>query len=317
MTEIHKILSGWLEHDLSLPTSPSDHFRMELAEYAASNFPLSKGFPVHLRQEYITEDPNHLPLFGSAREALSIYFASPESVSIHIRMRERLADRSHSNKIELIQRAIRKCQQICDCHSHSLMRERRKLTQIDPYGNTIVDEWNDGPNGAAYFIDTVLIPSFDPCEWEEVMAAYCELNGGLHFRTELTRMVNEVAITKVNDSMFRDDMSGIEYEDMCEMSLRQCGWMIHRTPATGDQGVDLIATIPGLRVCIQCKRYSSPVGNSAVQEVVAGRFHWKGTHAVLVSNAGYTASAEELALSTEVKLLHHDDLVKLKEILHK
>jgi HJR/Mrr/RecB family endonuclease len=51
--------------------------------------------------------------------------------------------------------------------------------------------------------------------------------------------------------------------------------------------------------------------------VVAGRFHWKGTHAVLVSNAGYTASAEELALSTEVKLLHHDDLVKLKEILHK
>ena len=42
------------------------------------------------------------------------------------------------------------------------------------------------------------------------------------------------------------------------------------TNATGDLGLDVIAEKQGLRYGIQCKYYSYPVGNIAVQVAYAG-----------------------------------------------
>ena len=47
--------------------------------------------------------------------------------------------------------------------------------------------------------------------------------------------------------------------------LVEAGWEVDITPKTGDQGVDLIASIEDVRVCIQCKNWSNPVRNKAVQ----------------------------------------------------
>ena len=63
---------------------------------------------------------------------------------------------------------------------------------------------------------------------------------------------------------FRENMSGDEYEKYCKYILEQRGWEVNITPKSGDQGVDLIASKEYLKVCIQCKRYSKPVGNKAV-----------------------------------------------------
>lgn len=109
-----------------------------------------------------------------------------------------------------------------------------------------------------------------------------------------------------------DDMSGIDYEMHCAQLLERAGWSVSDTAVTGDQGVDLIATKNNARVCIQCKRYSSPVGNKAVQEVTAGLTHWNGTHAVVVSNAGFTRSAKQLAESTGVLLISEIELENLE-----
>ena len=65
-------------------------------------------------------------------------------------------------------------------------------------------------------------------------------------------------------------MSGEEYEIFCQELIIDEGWEVSRTPKSNDQGVDLIATISDNKVCIQCKRYSNPVGNKAVQEIIAG-----------------------------------------------
>ena len=90
-------------------------------------------------------------------------------------------------------------------------------------------------------------------------------------------------------------MSGIEFEEYCKSILEDAGWDIEDTPASGDQGVDLIASIEDVRVCIQCKCFKKAVGNKAVQEVAAGMIHWKGTHAVVVAKNGFTKSAKTLA----------------------
>jgi HJR/Mrr/RecB family endonuclease len=74
----------------------------------------------------------------------------------------------------------------------------------------------------------------------------------------------------------------------------------------------VIAEMRGKRVVIQCKRYTSSIGNSAVQEAFAGKSFESADHAAVVSNAEFTRGARQLADTTHVILLHHDELSKLE-----
>jgi restriction system protein len=103
-------------------------------------------------------------------------------------------------------------------------------------------------------------------------------------------------------------MSPLDYERMCADILTADGWHARITKASGDQGVDVVADRNGVRIVLQCKLYSSPVGNSAVQEVFAGKVHEEAQYAAVVTNAGYTVGARQIANKTQVALLHHDDL---------
>ena len=116
---------------------------------------------------------------------------------------------------------------------------------------------------------------------------------------------------------FRENMSGDEYENYCKYILKKRGWIVELTPKSGDQGVDLIATKEYLKVCIQCKRYSKPVGNKAVQEIFTGKQFYGGSHGVLVSNAGFTKSAKSLASKTGIILLSDENLMNLESLLKK
>jgi HJR/Mrr/RecB family endonuclease len=79
--------------------------------------------------------------------------------------------------------------------------------------------------------------------------------------------------------------------------------------------VDVVAEKGGRRIVIQCKLYSQPVGNSAVQEVAAARAHERADYAAVVSNNTYTPAAKQLAASNGVLLLHHSDLQALDHLL--
>ena len=96
---------------------------------------------------------------------------------------------------------------------------------------------------------------------------------------------------------------GIEFENLCMKILLSKGWIVEETPKTGDQGIDLIASIEKYRLCIQCKDHIKAIGNKAVQEVTAGKKYWNGTHAILVSKSGYTKSAYKLAEANNVLLI--------------
>jgi hypothetical protein len=68
-----------------------------------------------------------------------------------------------------------------------------------------------------------------------------------------------------------NSMSGVEFETHIAQGLQQKGYTVCGTPATGDQGADLIAMKNGRTIVIQAKRYSGPVGNRAVQEVISAK----------------------------------------------
>jgi len=110
------------------------------------------------------------------------------------------------------------------------------------------------------------------------------------------------------DIHFDDNMDGIEYEHFCSTLFTQNNWTSQVTKASGDQGADLIVKKDGVIGIVQCKRYSSTVGNKAVQEVFAAKEYYDAQLAIVVTNNSFTPSAKTLANKLKVKLIHHDDI---------
>lgn len=109
--------------------------------------------------------------------------------------------------------------------------------------------------------------------------------------------------------------NGYLFEAWVARSLRQYGWEASVTTASGDQGVDVIATKSKVSIGIQCKRYSGSVGNKAVQEAFSGTIHLGLDKAALLTNAKVTRSAQELAASTGVILLTPEDIPMLDHLI--
>lgn len=70
-------------------------------------------------------------------------------------------------------------------------------------------------------------------------------------------------------------MSGIEFERFMADFLREQGYAVQTTKASGDRGVDLLLSTDDRRVAVQLKRHNRPVGNKAVQEAFTGMMIYK------------------------------------------
>lgn len=98
-------------------------------------------------------------------------------------------------------------------------------------------------------------------------------------------------------------MDGHEYENACGRYLQTIGFKdVQVTKASGDQGLDVVAFKDGKKYGIQCKYYSKPVGNKAVQEAFSGAKYYKCDKAIVMTNNTFTKSAKELAASLGVEL---------------
>jgi hypothetical protein len=106
---------------------------------------------------------------------------------------------------------------------------------------------------------------------------------------------------------------GIDFEYWCAAKLKKAGWTAVVSKASGDQGSDILASKGDKVVCIQCKRYSKPVGNTAVQEVVAAKVHNGATHSCVLATGGFTKSAKELASSTQTALIDAENIKDFDE----
>ncbi|KRL12361.1 restriction endonuclease [Schleiferilactobacillus perolens] len=109
-----------------------------------------------------------------------------------------------------------------------------------------------------------------------------------------------------------DRMDGIAFEEFTAQLLVHLGFTeVEVTPASRDQGVDVIAHSDGESYGIQCKRYNHYVDNSAVQEIFTGCAFYHLDHPVVISNNYFSASAKELAHGVGVKLIDRDQLAQM------
>ena len=112
-----------------------------------------------------------------------------------------------------------------------------------------------------------------------------------------------------------DTMEGHDFEFFCAKLLRLNGYQnVDVTRGSGDQGIDILAEKEGIKYGIQCKCYSSDIGNKAVQEAFAGKTYYGCHVAAVLTNRHFTRSAKALADSNHVLLW---DREKLEELILK
>lgn len=113
-----------------------------------------------------------------------------------------------------------------------------------------------------------------------------------------------------------DLMNGHEFEQfVCDLYVKM-KYDARITKRSGDQGIDVVAEKNGKRIGIQVKCYSNTVGNSAIQEAVAGKAFYHCDKIVVVTNNYFTSSAIELAQANNVILWNRDILKeKIKELM--
>lgn len=107
-------------------------------------------------------------------------------------------------------------------------------------------------------------------------------------------------------------MDGHDFEQWCANLLRKNGFTdVSVTQGSGDQGVDVVAVKDGVHYAIQCKCYASPLGNTPVQEVFAGKEMYGCQVGVVMTNNYFTQGAKALAEKTRVLLWDRDTLASM------
>ncbi len=202
-------------------------------------------------------------------------------------------------------------------HLKTLALKRNQLVTYDDYGN---------PNFRKYIkeLDYFISQTVFRIASEENKLYLFNLHKSSNQESNLSTLVStldKLVVNHINENLTENnpltkeksikDFTPEDFEMYCRDLLIRKGWKASLTKSSGDQGIDIIATYKNIKVVFQCKLYASSVGNSAVQEIFAGKVFEQAHFAAVVSNNTYTQSAQQLAQSTKVLLLHYSNLSEL------
>ncbi|TYQ18046.1 UNVERIFIED_CONTAM: putative endonuclease distantly related to archaeal Holliday junction resolvase and Mrr-like restriction enzymes [Acetivibrio alkalicellulosi] len=111
---------------------------------------------------------------------------------------------------------------------------------------------------------------------------------------------------------FDNITSGYEFEVYLKTIFERLGYNVEVTKKSNDQGADLIIQKDTERIVVQAKFYSNPVGNKAVQEIVAAKAYYQSNKSMIVTNNTFTRSAIELAEVNDVTLIDGQQLSRIR-----
>lgn len=210
-------------------------------------------------------------------------------------------------------------------HAKTLYIKSNQLISVDDYGKPNYERYR---NELLYFLGEIIAPIIRKDVVDEIHIDSLKQKIGnyissdefrLYYFKQIEKSLDEYCENNQQDNSFEQNMSPADFEMACANALGKIGWSARTVGQTGDQGADVIAekSINGreVKAILQCKLYSSPVGNAAVQEAFSAKQHYYADVAAVVTNQSYTKSAKELSNTTGVYLLHHDDLAEFDGLI--
>lgn len=194
-------------------------------------------------------------------------------------------------------------------HMPALRLKRIQLRRPDHYGVVDQKKWIED---LSHFVNAVIAPAVESAGYDEYRLF---VNSRIAIAQLIDIAIEQHSADTPNVSIFDAAGTPTDYEHFCAEQLRFVGWEARTTKGSGDQGTDIIAEKDNIRLVVQCKLYTSPVGNKAVQEISAARLHERANLAAVVTNNRYTPAAQQLAHTNNVMLLHHSELKDIDDII--
>lgn len=238
---------------------------------------------------------------------------------------------------ESIKTAIIRHYLISNNYISKLLLKRNQLRYIDSYGDLVEEDWHKEVKKFTkkrsgeileFFINHT--PEVIYKELKKQKQYYYPNSENFYYEIlsivelnevyECTDLEDRIAllenIDNVNtDNYLVDEQKDYhEYESIVSNMFEILGWDTLITPKSGDQGADIIIEKYNMKFVVQCKLYSQPVGNKAVQEVIAAKGFYEAFGAIVVTNNDYTKSARQLAESHSVILLHDSQILEWNNI---
>lgn len=213
-------------------------------------------------------------------------------------------------------------------HITDLKKDYKRMVRVDAYGLKEETEWKKKTNSIAerilyesYHLELNKIFSNLKCLPglsivytfpEEIDLKIEEMANELSFQVEY-EVENEGNNEEYKNLLLKNDMTGMEYEYAIAdyINHNSTDWSAKVSKGSGDQGLDIMIENNTFHFTIgaQCKYYSTPVGNKAVQEAHAASSYYDTNLSCVITNHSFTKSANNLADRTDVELLHHDLLL--------
>jgi hypothetical protein len=201
-----------------------------------------------------------------------------------------------------------------------LLSKKRQLVTRDKWGDPDATEWHELLHSFA--IEKLGVGAWDKTflELPDVIQDHLRQCVQGRLGAGIVMMLLDSAVTA--DGLIPRDSkpvisSGRDYELFLKQQIEKAfpSFSVDLTPASGDQGADLIVSTPSSKIAIQVKYYASPVGNAAVQEIFAAKSFYHADDCMVICNSSYTPSAKLLANRTGVLLATEADYLQiLKEL---
>ena len=130
---------------------------------------------------------------------------------------------------------------------------------------------------------------------------------------EEERKQREVLIKSVGFDV--DNLSGIEFENVCQALVEKMGFTTQTTKASGDGGIDLIAynhqPLLSGKYIIQCKRYAGSVGEPIIRDLYGVVMSERANKGILMTTGHFTKSAISFAEGKPIELIDGSTLKNL------
>jgi len=174
-------------------------------------------------------------------------------------------------------------------------------------------------NGALYLQNKDLFETFFKFLLESIDRAGFKGISKDKLKREIILLSKKNSASKFESSLNKEEsfdwgelesLSGLEFEKFLVKLFRHNGYGAEITKGSGDQGADMILEDDlGNKIAVQAKKWQGPVGNSAIQQVVASKKFYDCDNAWVIStNNKFTKSAIALAKRNKVKLIGKNEL---------
>jgi len=105
-------------------------------------------------------------------------------------------------------------------------------------------------------------------------------------------------------------MGGMEFENWTADLFRRAGFQVDLTQASGDHGIDLMASRDRSLIAVQCKRWDGSIGEPVLRDLFGAMTAVNARRGCLITTGTFTAQAQQFSRGKPLTLIGFETLME-------